>query len=306
CVDCYPYYACEFSEFIIRARALAPETVLIGCHTVPLIILQEALRQPDKLQYFKAFIDSCDVFVTYMRGAESYFRLLTDTPVAYCPVPYPVEHVRQYWRPREEKDRVILCAGETSRSINLMSHFVARRLRDRYPDFHIHLGPVSHSGLVGPVWSDNRYPHMHAVSLDEGTYEVLSYLPWQEFLRSVARTYLVVYTDLHWTKGRFPTDAAGVGTPCIGLAADSQRELFPETTCTEPFEADRMIEIASRLIEDASFYEEVQHTAATRLEEYSYDRSVKRFHHLLYCVASGGFGDWEPVPWPLRASHDEA
>lgn len=295
----YPYYAHEFSEFVTQVKQHAPETIIIGTIDVQLTYIQESLKNPEKFLCFKAFLDACDVFASWFRGSESYFRFMTDTPVVYLPMPYPVEYVKQFYQQAKEKDRVILCSGETSRSDILTGQFIARRLHDRYPEFHIQLGPVNHRGMVGPFWSENRHPHIHAAPLQEGTYEVLWHQPsWEGFLQTLARTFLGINTDLTWTMGRFPNDAAGVGTPCIGMTANSQRDLFPDTTCFEPFDVDRVFKLACRLIEEPSFYEAVQRKALSRLEERSYHQSVKRFQQLLHCVATGDFTDWNPVSWP--------
>jgi hypothetical protein len=103
--------------------------------------------------------------------------------------------------------------------------------------------------------------------------------------------------DAWWTKGRVPGDAACVGSPCIGINADSQMELFPDLTCRDIVDTKKAVELGIKLINDKKFYYNVQQKAINRLSEYSYEKSKKRLENLIALYKEKRLKDWDPISW---------
>lgn len=98
-----------------------------------------------------------------------------------------------------------------------------------------------------------------------------------QFLRTLGST-LVHFYPTEWIgTAREQISCAAVGTPCIGNHdSHTQRRLFPELGC-DIYDVERMNELASRLIVDSTFYNEMVRRAFDKMQFYNLDNSRRRF-----------------------------
>ncbi len=127
--------------------------------------------------------------------------------------------------------------------------------------------------------------------------EALTPLDWHAFLKTINRSKIVINTDVWWTNGRVPADCAAVGTPCMGVNANRQMELFPELVCADIAGTAQAIDLARQLIEDKAFYKKIQENSYKKLKYYSYENSVRQFNKLISLYQHGRMDEWKDGNW---------
>lgn len=276
------YYNIEMTHFLKEAKKTSPKTIFLGTTAYNLGRIREFWHNPLWFSDFKMFADSCDIYINLNRVADEYYKLVTDTPVVYFPMFYPYEYGKNYFVNLEQKEKSIFVAGDTSRIDNLMSQLIARKIQEQYPEYIIKV---------------TKMPKMNTEPLKECKYEIIPFVQWQGYLEQISKMYLVINMDAWWTKGRTPGDAACVGSPCIGINADSQMELFPDLACRDIIDTKKAVELGIILISDKEFYRIVQQKAIDRLSEYSYEKSRKRLENLIILYKEKRLKDWNPISW---------
>jgi len=270
-VPLYDYSIPEIAKFIVEAKKLRKRPIFFGALGNTFNSFREALKSPENFTYFKTFIDNCDVFINLGHEAISrYLKQYTDTPVVNFPIFYPFEFAKSFFEPYENKEKIIFVSGHAQRVDDVFSLLIAKKIQEEYPEFLIELV--------------NR-PFYNIEPLKNSRYKVVPFLKWQDYLKYSSKTYMIIDMDNSWTQGRVASDAAAVGTPCIGLNSGSQRRLFPDLECSDVVDARKAIDLGTKLIENRKFYEKVQKKAFRRLKACSYENSVKRLNRTLETYA---------------------
>lgn len=255
------------AKFIVAAKKLRKKPIFLGAFGSPFNFIREALKDEENFRYFKNFIDNCDVFISCGHEAISeYLKLYTDTPVVNFPMFYPFEFAKSFFRPYQDKKKIIFVSGYTQKTDQVLSLLVAKKIQAHRPDFLIE--------TIG-------HPRQNLEPLRGARFRVVPFLRWINYLKHASETYIIVDMDNTWTAGRVANDAAAVGTPCIGLNSGSQGRLFPDLTCSDVIDTKKAIDLGIGLIEDKAFYEKAQKRAFNQLKACSYENSVKRFQKML-------------------------
>ncbi len=272
----HDYSIRAMAKFVTAAKKLQKKPIILGAFGVTLNFMREALKEPENFKHFKIFIDNCDVFVNYYHEAISdYLKLFTSTPVVNFPQFYPFEFAKSFFTPIDGKEQVIFISGHSQRTDHVASMLVARKVQELHPEFTIE--------LVGR-------PKQSLEPLQGANFRVAPFQRrWADYMEKTKKNYLVLDLDNTWTLGRVVRDAAAVGSPCIGLNSGSQASLFPDLVCRDIIDTDKAIELGAKLIEDKSFYRGVQRKAFEKLEECSFENSVKRLHNMLKEYAGADF-----------------
>jgi len=241
----HDYSIRAMAKFVTAAKKLQKRPIILGAFGVTLNFMREALKDQEKFKYFKIFIDNCEIFVNYYHEAISdYLKLYTNTPIVNFPQFYPYEFAKSFFVPRREKEKVIFVSGHTQRTDHVASLLIAKKIQERYPDFLIE--------VIGR-------PKHNLEPLKESKFKVIPFSRlWVDYLRNTCKAYITIDMDNTWTLGRVVRDSAVVGTPCIGLNSGSQKILFPELACSD-----------------------IQQKAFKRLEDCSFENSVKRLNAVL-------------------------
>ena len=267
----------EMLHFLKKAKEVSPSTLFLATYGVyQLGRVRELWRNPRWYRSLMEFIETSDLFLIVNRAAQEYFQLATPKPAVYFPPFYPYEYTRRFCRRREEKEKTIFVAGNTERLDILAGFLMAREFQKRHPDYLIKL---------------TDWGKMNLELLRGCRYEVLSRTTWQGYLEETSKALFILNTDIWWTNGRVPLDAAAVGTPCIGCNANGQMECFPDLTCADIQGTAKALQGAERLLSDSLFYEAIQERALSQLESYSYENSKKRFESLVAGIREGKYAD---------------
>ncbi|MBI4436395.1 MAG: glycosyltransferase [Candidatus Omnitrophica bacterium] len=267
----------EMLHFLKKAKAISPTTLFLATYgAYQLGRVRELWRNPRWYRSFMEFIETSDLFLIVNRAAQDYFQLVTHKPIVYFPPFYPYDYTRRFFRQREDKEKTIFVAGNTERVDILAGLLRARDFQRRHPEYLIKL---------------TDWGKMNLEPLRRCRYEILSRIPWQKYLEETSRALFILNTDIWWTNGRVPLDAAAVGTPCIGCNANGQKECFPDLVCADIEGTAKALELAERLLNDAPFYEATQKKALSQLEGYSYENSRKRFETLVTEIREGKFSE---------------
>lgn len=142
--------------------------------------------------------------------------------------------------------------------------------------WHWHgMGQTLH--YVGP---NQKAPGM-TTAFDANFHYVHEPMSGLDMVKLTARMFAVSDCYSHAVTGRFATEAAALGIPCIGFRqGEAQRRCFPLTTYDK---ADIVPcrDVADALLHDGVFYEEVCDIARTKVEHYNYENAVSRFQEML-------------------------
>ena len=263
----------ELTQFLKEAKERYPEKVfLVTYGTFNFGRVREYWRDTDWYKDFMEFLNAGDIFILVNKSARDYFRLVTEKPIVYFPTFYPTSYTKKYFLPREKKEKKIFIAGTTERMDIVWSCLLAKKLQERFPEFT----------LQACNWKN-----MNLETLNGSRVEVLPWLRWEDYLKETGKAFLILNTDTWWTNGRVPSDAAAVGTPCIGVNADRQMDLFPDLIVSEVVDTRKALQLGSRLIEDENFYTEILRKALQNLAHHSYERANDRLGKLLDLYQQG-------------------
>jgi hypothetical protein len=265
-VSFYYSHHSEFRQFILNAKERYPEKIFLGVHDFNLGRVREFWRNPDWYNNFVSFLNHTDIVILLNKVARDYYSLITNRPIVYFPVFYPTSYTKRFFVQRAEKEKKLFIAGTTERMDIVWSCLLARKLQEKFPQYVIQVC---------------NWKNMNLEPLKGTRFEVLPLMKWEEYLRVTGKATLILNTDSWWTNGRVPSDAAAVGTPCIGVNADRQIDLFPDLVCSEVVDTRKAIDLGSRLIEDPDLYLSIQNKAIQTLEEYSYENAAKRLGTIL-------------------------
>lgn len=255
------------TQFLQKAKERYPEkTFLVTYGTFNFGRVREYWRDPAWYRDFVTFLNTGDMIILVNKDAREYFNLVTKKPIVYFPTFYPHHFTEKFFLPREKKERKIFIAGTTERMDIVWSCLIAKRLQEKYPGFTIQVCS----------WKNMNFEPLRGTR-----FEILPWLNWEEYLRVTTKAMLILNTDSWWTNGRVPSDAAAVGTPCIGVNADRQKDLFPELTCSDVIDTEKAIALGCRLIDEDGFYRNVQRKALGALEGHSYEKAKNRLEILL-------------------------
>ncbi|MDP2918428.1 MAG: hypothetical protein Q8N68_02935 [bacterium] len=258
----------QMADLIKRAKKINPEALILGSIVSPLGLLRETWKREKGFRQFKKFADACDIFINVNRAAEDYLESILNTKVLYFPQFYPFAYARQFFKKREEKEKIILVAGETERLDNLSGQFSAIKIQKKYPEFLIQIVD---------------YPDFNAAPLKiaKARFEIIPFLKWQENLKRLSRVFMVINTDAIWTLGRLQADAAAVGTPSIGINANNQMEFFPSLSVPDISGTCQIYTLAEKLILDEQFYCNAQQEGVAKIAENDYEKSKERLFEII-------------------------
>jgi len=258
----------RMADLVKRAKKINPKALIFGSIVSPLGLLRETWKKEKEFRAFKKFADSCDIFINVNRAAQDYLESFLHTQVLYFPQFYPFQYARQFFKKREEKEKVILVAGETERIDNLAGQFSAVKIQKKHPEF-----------LIQAV----DYPNLNVAPLKiaKARFEMIPFLKWRENLKRLANIFMVINTDAIWTLGRLQSDCAAVGTPSIGINSNNQLEFFPGISVPDISGANQIFTLAEKLISDENFYCITQQKAVAKLAENDYEKSKERLEEII-------------------------
>lgn len=242
-----------------------PAKIILTTHDFNLGRIREFWRNSNWFMNFRELINTTDAFLVSNPGVESYFGLVCDKPIIYFPQLYPVDHTRKYFKLNSEKDNVIFIGASTQRIDNVWSALLAKKIQSDFPQFIIKL-----------IWTKD----FNLEVLKNARFEILPRLSWEQYLSETSKSKLIINMDNWWTNGRVPTDAAAVGTPCIGVNSGRQVELFPSLSFNDIIGNANALETSRQLLNSEEIFQKVTCYSYKELQKYSYEEGTKRIRDL--------------------------
>lgn len=261
----------EVTALTKRIRSAFPSIKIIGVPTQPYGILKDYwTKNPDWKSDFQDFMDSCHVFISIVESTVPAWKEMTSSPVIYLPQPYPTAYSETFAKPRTEKEKILFVAGRTDRDNISKGLLVAKALQEQFPEYIIHATSINDDDI-----------QFDTSNLDGARYAMQPFLPWQEHLKYLSSTYLVINTDYTRTRGRVQADCAAVGTPSIGADSDGQEDLFQSLPAFPTQSVEELVTQGAKLLRDTDYYDQVTKTAHEKLADYSYAKSADRITTLV-------------------------
>lgn len=263
----------EMVSLVHRLHTEHPSQIIIGVPTQPYGILKDHWNMhPESLQEIRQFMRGCHVFLTIVKRTLPYWkRLAPPTPVVYMPQPYPAQFAAKFFRERAQKSNIIFVAGVTNRDNIKKGQLVAGELQKKFPAYRIQ--------IVG-----NKDNPSDVTNFAGTTYDIIPFLPWQEYLAMLSRVALVINTDYTATRGRVQADCAAVGTISIGANSDAQDDLFPYLPADVNTSIEDLVRQGEQVLRDAVHYTAIAKTARERLAYYDYEHSKRRIEELIETI----------------------
>lgn len=255
-----------FADLAKSIKDQFPSKILLTTHgTFNLGRVREFWRNNNWFKNFKNFINSGDAFVIVNPGTESYFELVCKKPIIYFPQLYPIEYTKKFFRNYSDKEDVIFIGASTQRMDNVWSALLAKKIQNDLPQFKIR--------VIGT--NDFNFE-----VLKGSQYDILPRLNWEKYLFETSKCKLIINMDNWWTNGRVPTDAAAVGTPCIGVNAGRQIELFPSLTFDDVVGNEEALKTIKQLLKSEEMFNKVTDYAYRTLKKYDYEEGAERIRDL--------------------------
>lgn len=239
--------------------------------------------RPDTL-IRRAFAAS-DLVNCINRHATRALQLVTDTPVAYIGIPYPVEGIQALSTPIQQRLRRVHVCAFLLRRWN--DYVVAKQLglpMDGYEGTMLRRIPnLYHNWKYYRTVLNKRAPYEIALRLyNDPEITVHRDLPMLQYFTSMGRNILWVNMDDRYTWGRYVLDAAALGVPIVTTRSTGHGSiLFPDTTVETAFDVDDAVRQARQLLDDADYYAHVSNVAKERIWQYDAAHTVATLYRQL-------------------------
>jgi hypothetical protein len=208
-----------------------------------------------------------------------YFRSMTSSKAEFIGIPYPIDKVREYMVPIDQRKRQVV---------------ISPFLLSRYSDYLV----AVKSGLeiIGFERKLVRTPRMLMQNLLKHRTLNKSYFVEKaqrvynnpklminqekfffEYLSTISNSYFAVNLDNRYTWSRLVIDAAVLQIPMITTKSTGHGETFFPQTCIENgFDLEKAIELSLRLVNDAEFYNSVAKYPNDKLDFLRHENMKKR------------------------------
>lgn len=134
-------------------------------------------------------------------------------------------------------------------------------------------------------------PQMGRFKADEGIQttskgiKVMAYSNWFEFMESIKNVSVACHMMPTVAASSYAINCAMLGIPCICAPSDIAWDLFPMTTCRDPYDFVMGSVLAKKLVDDKQFYLDVVNHARLNLAKYDYryvcPTMIRKFTELL-------------------------
>lgn len=232
-----------------------PEPTYVGVQEES---VQDVIATGSQLQ--AAHFDTLDRLDGMIAFNEQYRRWIEPHCRAVLRIPLPIPPEQFADAPTDAPSRGAVCAGVGTWNVDRANFYTNLRVVDRVRasghDVDAEIVGIRDRQRGEVAGLDERFDHLSVFGyMDEAFYDHLAGL---EF---------AVLTTTRATAGRVAAELAGLGVPCIGNEHnDMQARCWPDLT-VDPYDTERAVELAERLLTDASFYREQTRRARTAVRD---------------------------------------
>ncbi|OGC07085.1 hypothetical protein A2526_05315 [candidate division WOR-1 bacterium RIFOXYD2_FULL_36_8] len=244
---------------------------------IKLIGVQEgSLHSPDneyntkiRVGYVKAY-QNVDALGVLISDSISHFESITDRPVFWLGVPFPVKWAKNHLISPEKKSPLIGFQNTfTSSKGGFTNFFLLKQLQKLNPK----LKGFSYNT---DYKTENNLAKQFNVNLESKPTK-----SWQDFFIDHAKAYISIHMDYRWSWNRYSLDCAAAGIPCISTPHTTTHKLLFPKLCVEPFDTKKAIQLALKLLEDKAFYKECREYALEKSEIFNFKNSEERLKNFL-------------------------
>jgi hypothetical protein len=245
-------------DFRASQRALTElkkqkRTVVVSLKETGLHQIAQQLRDPGKLQRFKAIVASAHGCIGTTPEAAEIFRSFCDageaTHATFIPTPYPVGDMRwDFSRSYDERSGIFV--GTREWTVPSRNHLAALLLaRELAAQTQQRVTVFNGDGRRGAKL-------LAALEFPAGRLRIIDRrLAYADYLREVSRHKIVLQLDSSFVPGQVAGDALLCRMPCVGGNGAIDRIAFADT-CNTHHPLGELREIAQRLLQDRACYEE--------------------------------------------------
>lgn len=212
-----------------------------------------------------------DILGALIADSISYLEAITNKPVYWLGVPFPLEWSQQHIINPAKKEPIVEIQNTFSypKKGGFTSFFVLKGIEEKLPQ------------VKGRFLSCQKGLDRAAAKHYKMRFQISPYMDWTKYFRHHSQSYIGLNLDYRWTWNRYSIDCAAAGIPCISTKnATTQRMLYPEL-CVDSFDAKKAIELAVKLFEDTGFYNKCRSFAMEKIKEFDYENSKKRFFSIM-------------------------
>lgn len=220
------------------------------------------LFPPEKQVKFYEVCQNLDAIGTLNPEMNHYFSLFTDKPVFFTGVPFPLSFAQPHLIPPEKKEKIIELASALFNTRAGLSNLMTFK-------------KMKGARGVGSIKSEKEKDLIKKLGVDiEFRKEDMG--DWQGFYKNLCRSYLGLHLDYRWTWGRFSTECAAAGIPCVSTPHSyAQKMLFPKL-CVGPWDSQLAIDLLNELLNNPKFYMETRAYALNKVAELDFEPSRQR------------------------------
>lgn len=204
--------------------------------------------------------DVSDLVISINKYTTDLFRAMTKTQVEYIGIPYPAETIRKLSTPIDKRRREIyLSPFLLSRWSEV---FVARQAKVPYYGIERRLTRKVHTllpnlrkyGTINPKYNMDKARKLY----NEPTLDIHRERSLEDHFRIEGGSMLWLNFDERYTWGRNVLDAAALQIPIVSTRSTGhQEDFFPTLLMETPFELEKALQLANRLLDDEEFYRDV-------------------------------------------------
>jgi hypothetical protein len=272
----YPVYP-EYFKLLERIRPMFDGTI-IGVTDIQTHVISNWSMEDLKL--FTSSLKLYDYIMCTNMDEVSTFRVaLDDEQFKKCAYTgwsmYPEE--LHYPHFKINRDKLLISVGinnpgDFNRDI-LTNMAVYKGLKKRFPQV---------SGFMYYMTPNKKEQTKELLDyLGVEDFELVDELPYDQALEYLSNAYMAIHMYTFKVVGRLTQDCAALGIPMVGTIANLPNRLcFPDTS-TNDYYVEEAIDIASRLITDKFFYQQVVEKAMTKALFYNTENTQKRIWALL-------------------------
>lgn len=267
------------SERALNFLKKAKVPVAVSLKETGLHQIATQLGDAAKLSRFCRIIAQAGAYVAPTPEAADFVRtFLPDERVVFIPTPCPLHDAGwNFVQPNEQKRGLLV--GTREFEVPSRNHLVALRAARLISE---------RTGAAVTVYNcDGRKGAglLNDLGFAPGQLRVLKRTAYADYLRVVASHRLVFQLDTSFVPGQVAGDALLARVPCVGGNGAIERLAFPET-CGANRSIAELIEIALRLLDDASYCDEVSaHAQGRAVERLSFERVAQELREFFAGVA---------------------
>lgn len=270
------------SERALNHLQKSGRTVAVSLKETGVHQIAEQLADAARLRRFLQIVHSAQGCIAPTPEAADLYRNIrgADDAVAFIPTPYPLED-RQWGFSRPTGERSGIFIGTREWGVPSRNHaaalFAARQISER-TDTHVTVfnmdGRKGERLLAQIGFRPDR--------LRVGTRS----RPYAEYLRIVAEHRIVLQKDASFVPGQVAGDALLCRLPCVGGNGAVDRFGHPQT-CGAGRTGAELIELATRLLVDDEFYNEmIRDSQQHASEQLSFARVAEQLESFYEAIAS--------------------